>query len=130
MAELGCDPGSVPQSPTSPSLALSKSPTIGETEGGGGGERAALTFLVLPRALREEQLVLSVWEVGWEKLTHEGAGRKESRLANRAPVGNHRPNHPNKAACTAVISGSLTAVPTGRCYCAHFTHLETEALRG
>lgn len=71
------------QSPPSPSLAVPGSPSIGETKAGVGedtqsrGKWAALTFLVLPRALGEEQLVLSIWEVGWKKLIHEGAGRKD-----------------------------------------------------
>lgn len=71
------NPEGVTQSPLSPSLALSKNPNIGETKGSGGGKWATLTFLVLSRALCEEQLVLSIWEVGWKKLTHEGAGRKD-----------------------------------------------------
>ena len=56
------------------------------------GMQGALTFLVLPRALCEEELVLSIWEVGWKKLIHEGAGRKrQSKLANRVPASTHRP---------------------------------------
>lgn len=89
------------------------------------GEWAALTFLVLPRALREEQLVLLTREVGWEELIHEGAGREgkadwqtELRLHSVTPL------------FTAVLSSPLTAAPTGRCDCAHVTHVVTEALRG
>lgn len=44
---------------------------------GGRGKWVPLTFLVFPRALCEEQLILAVWEVGWKKLIHEGAGKKD-----------------------------------------------------
>jgi hypothetical protein len=71
-------------------------PSIGETKGEktamthhrGRGKWATLTFLVFPRALCEEQLILSIWEVGWKKLIHEGAGRKDKASRQTAPMGN------------------------------------------
>lgn len=54
----------------------------------GRGKWATLTFLVFPRALCEEQLILSIWEVGWKKLIHEGAGRKDKASRQTAPMGN------------------------------------------
>lgn len=49
------------------------------------GTAAALTFLVSPEPCVNSSWAVSVWEVGWKKLIHEGLkGRTKPRLANRA----------------------------------------------
>ena len=97
----------------------------------GRGKWAALTFLVLPRALGEEQLVLSIWEVGWKKLIHEGAGRKDKAgWQTEPPWATVTDASPQASIYKLLSPNSLTAALRGRCYCAHCTDVETEALRG
>lgn len=81
------------QSPLLPSFALLENPNIGETKGMAEedtqgtlqGKWLALTFLVFPRTLCEEQLVLSIWKGGRKKLIHEGAGRKDKASRQTEP---------------------------------------------
>lgn len=87
----------------------------------GKGKWAALTFLVLPRALREEQLVLSIWKVGWKKLIHEGAGRKDKAGWQTGPPRViAAPTHPRSTHLQLFPPGTLTAALMGRTYQPYF----------
>lgn len=112
--------------------------STGETKGSGRedtpdttqGKWAALTFLVFPRALSEEQLILSIWKVGWKKFIHEGAGKKDKAGWQTAPKDNHSSNNPTNAHVQLLSPGTLEAALRGRCYCSQSRDVETEALRG
>lgn len=74
-------------------LLYRKAPTSGRYRVSRQGKREALTFLVLPGALCEEQLVLPTWEVGWKNLIHEGAGKKTKQIGHHSPSSTSRNPH-------------------------------------
>lgn len=85
MAKLGYEPGPLRFEFLLFITCFFGEPSITETEGD-RGKWVPLTFLVFPRALCEEQLILAIWEVGWKKLIHEGAGKKDKAGRQTEPL--------------------------------------------